>query len=61
MKNFDTIAKMSMGALLTILVCVGGQYIWNNNAKDKCRLNPNLNLIFVDSFMGDVFECRRYK
>ena len=60
MKQFDTIAKMSMGALLTVLVCVGGQYIWNNNAKDKCRLNPNLNLIFVDSFMGDVFECRRY-
>ena len=60
MKNFDTIAKMSMGALLTILVCVGGQYIWNNNAKDKCRLNSKLHLIYMDSFIGDTFDCRRY-
>ena len=60
MKQFDTIVKMSMGALLTILVSVGGQYIWNNNAKDKCRLNSKLHLIYIDTFMGDAFECRRY-
>ena len=46
-----------MGALLTILVCVGGQYIWNNNAKDKCRLNTDLHLIVIDSFIGDTFGC----
>ena len=61
MKNFDTIAKMSMGALLTILVSVGGQYILNNNAKDKCRLNPKLNLIYMDTFIGDSFACRSYQ
>ena len=60
MKQFDTIAKMSTGALLTILVCVGGQYILNNNAKDKCRLNPRLNLIYMDTFIGDSFACRSY-
>ena len=60
MKQFDTIAKMSVGALLTILVSVGGQYILNNNAKDKCRLNPKLNLIYMDSFIGDAFDCRSY-
>jgi len=59
MKQFDTIAKMSTGALLTILVCVGGQYILNNNAKDKCRLNSRLTLIYMDTFIGDSFACRR--
>ena len=60
MKQFDTIAKMRVGALLTILVSVGGQYILHNNAKDKCRLNPKLNLIYMDSFIGDAFDCRSY-
>ena len=57
MKNFDTIAKMSMGALLTILVSVGGQYILNNNAKDKCRLNTDWHLTVINSFIGDTFGC----
>ena len=57
MRHFDTIAKMSMGALLTILISAGGQYILNNNAKDKCRLNTDLHLIFIDSFIGDTFGC----
>ena len=57
MRHFDTIAKMSMGALLTILISAGGQYILNNNAKDKCRLNTDLHLIVIDSFIGDTFGC----
>ena len=56
MKQFDTIAKMSMGALLTILISAGGQYILNNNAKDKCRLNTDLHLIVIDSFIGDIYR-----
>ena len=61
MISFDTIAKMSMGALMTIVVSATGQHFWNVNAKDECRLNSNLHLIYIDTFMGDAFECRSYK
>ena len=59
-KHFDTIAQLSMGSLLTILITAGGQYILNNNAKDKCRLNPQLKLVYIDSFIGDTYTCRGY-
>jgi len=47
--------------LMTIVVSATGQHFWNVNAKDECRLNSNLHLIYIDTFMGDAFECRSYK
>jgi hypothetical protein len=60
MKSFDTIAKMSAGALIAILTICGGQYILNNNQKDECRLNGNKSLVYSDSFIGDIFTCKDF-
>ena len=59
MKSFDTIAKMSAGALIAILTICGGQYILNNNQKDEC-LYGNKSLVYSDSFIGDIFTCKDF-